>query len=317
VALVVPDDARALDALSVLLQGMAAPSPLWRATDLAEVFTLAPATVGRDQIVTRAYDTGPPAAGLGDWPRRLADTAVRVRAYRRMLEIPAPDPEADPPVQPIPSPEPGEATDPADLLLQRLDVAGAATTPAPRDEYLAAVNAELDAVFDAVRVLPTEGITLSSAEGYIYVTIENKLKRPVTVNVQLSSGVQLFEAAGGTPTRTTNLVRQLPPESSARVGVEVHTVTSGLSTIDVRLTSPDGAVVLNTRDVQVRSTVFSVVGLVLTVAAGVFLLVWWARHFRDARRARKLVGLDQVDTAVALATGEVPAVGNDPFRTRV
>ena len=54
----------------------------------------------------------------------------------------------------------------------------------------------------------------------------------------------------------------------------------------------------------------SSVGLALTIAAGVFLAIWWARHFRDARRARKLVDVDDVEAAVAIASGEVPAVGN-------
>jgi hypothetical protein len=129
--------------------------------------------------------------------------------------------------------------------------------------------------------------------------------------------VQIFETEPGTPARTTTVDAQLPPESSASVRVKVHTVTSGLSTVDVKVTSPDGAIVLGSTPIQVRSTVFSVVGLVLTIAAGVFLLVWWARHIGDARRARKLVAPDQVDTAVALATGEVPVIGNDPFERRV
>jgi hypothetical protein len=40
----------------------------------------------------------------------------------------------------------------------------------------------------------------------------------------------------------------------------------------------------------VRSTAVSGVGLALTIAAGLFLALWWARHFRNARRDKKLVG---------------------------
>ena len=44
-----------------------------------------------------------------------------------------------------------------------------------------------------------------------------------------------------------------------------------------------------------RSTAFSSLGLVLTICAGFFLMAWWIKHFRDTRRARKLVDADEVE----------------------
>ena len=35
--------------------------------------------------------------------------------------------------------------------------------------------------------------------------------------------------------------------------------------------------------------VFSGVGIILSIGAGLFLLAWWAKHWRTARRARHLV----------------------------
>ena len=98
----------------------------------------------------------------------------------------------------------------------------------------------------------------------------------------------------------------LPHNSSRNIPVRVHAVASGTFPLDVRVLSPDEQTVVQTVRLEVRSTVVSSVGLALTVAAGLFLLLWWARHFRDTRRARKLVAADQVEAAIALVTGEVP-----------
>jgi hypothetical protein len=43
----------------------------------------------------------------------------------------------------------------------------------------------------------------------------------------------------------------------------------------------------------VRSTAVSGFGLFVSVIAGLFLLVWWGRHFRHTRRARALVAADE------------------------
>ena len=43
---------------------------------------------------------------------------------------------------------------------------------------------------------------------------------------------------------------------------------------------------------NVRSTAVSGVGLVLTIAAGLFLLIWWGRHFRRTRRDKRLIASD-------------------------
>jgi hypothetical protein len=55
------------------------------------------------------------------------------------------------------------------------------------------------------------------------------------------------------------------------------------------VTSPDGRLELVRSEVTIRSTAFSGVGVALSVGAGLFLLLWWGRHWRTVRRARRLV----------------------------
>jgi hypothetical protein len=56
--------------------------------------------------------------------------------------------------------------------------------------------------------------------------------------------------------------------------------------------SPDGERRLSTSRYTVRSTAVSGAGLVLSLGAGAFLVVWWARHWRRTRRSARLVASD-------------------------
>jgi hypothetical protein len=49
----------------------------------------------------------------------------------------------------------------------------------------------------------------------------------------------------------------------------------------------------------VRSTAVSGVGLALSIGAGVFLTVWWARHWRRTRRSKKLIATESHPSSMA------------------
>jgi hypothetical protein len=328
VVLVVPDDVRAVEALDSVLTALATGNPYLEQSDLDGVFKLDGARASRtSETALRAYAGDRPGdGGLGDYPARLGEAAGRVEAYRSMLVPPPPaDPDAPPTTVAETEGTSGDElpTVRADRLTQLLDVSGATTSreglPAAAGRYLDEVDRRLDDLFAGVRTPAQEPHTLTSADGEVQVRVENRLDHPVTVQIQLTSDKPLFD--GGRS--TTVLHQQLPKAlgtdtpSAASVPVPIHAVSSGLFALDVRVLSPDGTVTLTTTRIEVRSTVVSWVGLLLTVAAGVFLVVWWGRHFRDARRARKLVDVDEVDEAVAMVTGEVPAVGNAGVGPRV
>ena len=56
--------------------------------------------------------------------------------------------------------------------------------------------------------------------------------------------------------------------------------------IDVTLRTPDGQLVIAHSELTVHSTSISIVGIGLTVLAGLVLLVWWARTWRRSRQRR-------------------------------
>jgi hypothetical protein len=124
-------------------------------------------------------------------------------------------------------------------------------------------------------------ITLTARDGTIPLTITNDSGHDVDVRVRLRSSQ--LEFPGGTELQLTAVPGQ------TREDIRVRTRTSGAFSLEVEVTSPDGTIVLDEATFTVRSTTVSGVGLLLSGGAGLFLLIWWARHWRSARRSRRLV----------------------------
>jgi hypothetical protein len=78
-------------------------------------------------------------------------------------------------------------------------------------------------------------------------------------------------------------------EQTTRIDLAVRARASGSFPLDVEITSPDEQRMLATTRYTVQSTAVSGVGLVLSVGAGLFLVAWWASHWRRTRRSAKLV----------------------------
>lgn len=167
-------------------------------------------------------------------------------------------------------------------LQRSLFVAPGANTPNDeRSAYVDRVERTQAAVAAAINAPREFRITLTAREGTIPLTIDNTSDQTVTVNVSLTSSQMEFPDG-------QDLVVQVPP-GGQRVDVTVRTRTSGAFPLGVTITSPDGSIVLDRATFTIRSTAISGVGLVLSVGAALFLLIWWARHWRTARRSSRLV----------------------------
>ncbi len=190
----------------------------------------------------------------------------------------------------------------ASSLQQSLLVSTGSDTPdEQRPAYVDRVNTALGSVTGAVTLPEQFRITLTSRSSTIPVNLTNETDQDLTVRVTLDSDQLEFpEGRVLDPT--------LPP-GTTHLEVPVRVRTSGAFTLDVAVTSPDGSIVLDTSTFDVRSTAISGVGLVLSIGAGVFLLVWWARHWRSARRSRHLMppGAPPPDPGgVPMGSGEGP-----------
>jgi hypothetical protein len=126
-------------------------------------------------------------------------------------------------------------------------------------------------------------VTVTSSQAEIPITFRNDTGQVVRVHVRFESDKLLFP--GGAERDI-----ELPPRNTT-VRFSIETRSSGTFPVAVTLTTA-GATPLPIQSAQlrVRSTFVSGVGIFLTVAAGVFLALWWGWDIRRRRRAKRAGG---------------------------
>jgi hypothetical protein len=176
------------------------------------------------------------------------------------------------------------------LLDEQLLTAESADLRSSRQRvYVSGVEHTLDHELSRIQT-PGGSIRLTARGGEIPVTFRNGTGYPVHVVVTVRSDKLEFPGAadGGHHaneiTRKLDLIRR---NETARFSVQTR--ASGAFPLLVTLQSPDGSLVVSHTQITVRSTAASGVGLLLSAAAGLFLLIWWGRHALHGRRARRLV----------------------------
>jgi hypothetical protein len=212
----------------------------------------------RGRVLNRTFQPPEPATGLN---------TDAIRSARRRLEGFASVVAAD-----------NAALDVLDRMLlvsQSLDVRAAR-----RGSYTRSVIATIDDQFEAIAMPERRSITLTAREGELPITITNDLPYPLTVVLTLESDALDFPAGA---TRRLELSRENTTER-----FEVHARGSGSFPVRVRVRAPDGGLLLAESTFTVRSTAVSGVGVLLSVGAALFLVVWWASHLRSRRAERRL-----------------------------
>jgi hypothetical protein len=154
--------------------------------------------------------------------------------------------------------------------------------PAQQLDYLDQVVAEIDAQTAQISAPTQQTVTLTSTSGRIPFSISNPLPYPVKVKLTFQSPKLDFQNGN-------QQVVLLPASQPRHLQIAVTARASGAFPMQITITSPDGTKTITHTQFDVRSTAVSGIGLVLTIAAGLFLLLWWGRHWRDARRKRRLV----------------------------
>ena len=148
-----------------------------------------------------------------------------------------------------------------------------------RDAHLAAAGAAMEDVAGGVTTPRSFSLTLTAREGTIPLTIRNESGVPLRVLIRLRS--QKLEFPDG-----DTIERELVGEIT-RIDIRVRSRATGAFPLLIDVRTPDGQRSLSTSRYTVRSTAVSGAGLLLSVGAGVFLTVWWARHWRRTRRSRE------------------------------
>ena len=181
-------------------------------------------------------------------------------------------------------PNGAEIVDPVEATV--LASAEATLTNNDRTVVLDNANKQLLSVTSAISLPSSQKVTLTSRTGNIPLVITNSLAVEALVRITVSSPKLEF------PSGTTYEI-VLAPSSTTRTDIQVTTRASGAFPLDVAITSSGGGLPVASSRIDVRSTAVSGVGLFLSLGAGLFLLVWWARHIRHSRRARALVAANE------------------------
>jgi hypothetical protein len=253
--------------LAEVLAGVAT-APILRPTTLDAYFAdVAPQADGDDDLLRRSSAE----AGM------LGIPASEIRAARTLVQGFSSVVVLD------------DGADPTGALFDRTLLAEAAGLgPEDRRAHLAAVGAHVDEALGSIDVVDRAAYRLADSEGTIPLTLVHRTEVPVRVRVTLASDKLEFGEGDQRSVGQVSYDLTLTEENTPLV-VPVSVRSPGTFPLVVSITSPDGRLeILETR-ITVRSTAFSGVGIALSVSAGAFLLLWWGRHWRTVRRAKRLV----------------------------
>lgn len=185
----------------------------------------------------------------------------------------------------------GGPSSPVDLL-ERLSLVSAAAelTPAERTAYRAGIGQVIAAELGQVGILSEGSFQLTSREATVPLTLVNDLDTDVDVTLELASDKLDFvsPSTDTVVTRSMSMALTLAPGRTPLM-VPVEARASGDFPLAITMRSPDARLEVARTQLTIRSTFPSGVGLFLSAGAGLFLALWWGRHWRTARRDRRLV----------------------------
>ena len=151
-----------------------------------------------------------------------------------------------------------------------------------RSAVVSSVQALVRRELGTVQITRDQPITVTAHHAELPITVHNSGPRALTVSFQVSSSDLEIQ---GPQVRTL----RLDTGATIDVMVPVRVNRSGDFRLDVHVASADGLLPLADGALTVRSTAISGVGVVLSLGALAFLAVWWGRHIRRTRRARRQI----------------------------
>jgi hypothetical protein len=159
---------------------------------------------------------------------------------------------------------------------------------AKRSDALASLDRTLDTMRGNLHMPQGRTFRLTARSGTIPLTVVNDNPFPVRVQIVLSSEkLEFTDVHGSDRSREVLDDLVLQPGTLTRT-VPVKARASAAFSLQVTLHTPSGREIGRSR-FTIISTAFSGVGIVLSIGAALFLLLWWLRHWRTVRRDRRLV----------------------------
>jgi hypothetical protein len=140
--------------------------------------------------------------------------------------------------------------------------------------FVTGVRERLQQEFRKVGLETAPLFTLPSRGGNIPVGVTSTTGYPIRVQVRLISN----------HLDISREVQRVEVSHRTVLPFRVHAKTTGRFPVQIRILTPSGFT-LDTRQIVVRSTAYNLVALLITIGAGAFLLLWWARRFLPRKTA--------------------------------
>jgi hypothetical protein len=245
--------------MNTLLTGLTN-NPALIPVTLSQFFTQVPVG-GNQEPSSRKLQSG--AAGTGSITKNSADKILLARQHLTSYTGAI-------------TGHPAELTVLSDSILA---TEAAGLSDSQRAAAVAAYDKAFSTVLGNISLANERTVTFTSRTAPIPISVLSSAPYPVTVVMSLAS--DKFSFPNGS-TRTLQLTRAT---TSVRVQAQARTSGDRLP-IEVTLRTPDGQLTIAHAELTVHSTSISIVGVGLTVLAGLVLLVWWVRTWRRARRRR-------------------------------
>ena len=154
------------------------------------------------------------------------------------------------------------------------------------ESFTNSTSAEVASVFNSIGIGGIDEIRLTSSRGELPIEIRNGNDFPVTVDVRFNAtGLDLDRAV---------VDERIPPDTSLQLTEDLTVESSGIYTVNVTVTTPNGFPIADKR-IEIRSTEFNEVALGITLGALAFLILFYVT--RVVRRHRH--GEDQSSGALA------------------
>jgi hypothetical protein len=175
-------------------------------------------------------------------------------------------------------------------------------TEAEQNAFIAEVRERTSAELGRIRFEDPGTVTLASRE--IELPLQFRNDTPFDANLLVSFGSARIEVDGS---ENGARVFTIPPgQSTLRVPVKLR--SSGLFTVPLRVRTADGAELIQSADVTIRSAAFSGLGVVLSLLSLLVLAGWWIRTHRKrtAQRALSTAGAGTPEPLEASAPAQPP-----------
>ena len=169
----------------------------------------------------------------------------------------------------------GPTTD--QYLLQLQSALSLGRNPQDRQRSLTVLAEMLRRDLDVISLPDAQPVTMAAREGFIPLIVESRAAGPRLVMLR-------FRSDRVNVKQDSKLLVVEPGTSS--IDVEVEARSLGTSQLEVSVLTPDGARVLATNQFQVRSTAVPGLGLLISMTALVFLILWWYVDYRRSSAKR-------------------------------